>query len=312
MRKLQFVIGVAMLLLAAACTTATSTPSADGPILTGFDALPKALATIIPSPTLDASPLIPTSNSTPSATPSPAPPSLTPTFTPNVGKFLGEQTYPALEGTFSWIPTHNPVVIFLTARPGFHPTAAPIAGNFPISTSAPFVPPAPGAPVGCGVPLASQFTNAYTHNGALAARLGCPRAPGYSLTLVVEPFQTGMMFWRETKEIYALSTVALSKGAATDVFFRVTDTWSDSLPSNDPGLSPPAGLLQPVRGFGYAWRNNGQIKNGLGWAVSGEQQYGGFWQDFDHGFMLTGNNGMVYALIPSDATTGQHFGGQPG
>jgi hypothetical protein len=122
------------------------------------------------------------------------------------------------------------------------------------------------------------------------------------------------MFWRSTKEIYVLSTAGLHNGATTDTFWRVVDSWTEALPASDPAQVPPAGLLQPVRGFGYVWRNNPTMHNTLGWALATEQPYDAVWQDFEHGWMMTNNNGTVFALAPLDGpppTTGIHFGPMP-
>ena len=132
--------------------------------------------------------------------------------------------------------------------------------------------------------------------------------------MVAQPFQTGFMFWRDTHEIYVVSTAGIQKGAQTDTFWRVPDNWNESLPANDPALAAPAGLLQPVRGFGYVWRGNPAFRNSLGWALAAEQPYDSTWQDFEHGWMMTTNSGTVLAMIPLDgppATTGIHFGALP-
>ena len=63
------------------------------------------------------------------------------------------------------------------------------------------------------------------------------------------------------------------------------------------------------------WRSNATIHSGLGWALAAEQPYQATWQDFEHGWMMTNNNGTVLALVPSDGpptTTGIHFGPLPG
>lgn len=51
------------------------------------------------------------------------------------------------------------------------------------------------------------------------------------------------------------------------------DDWTDDMPISDPDLTPPAGLSQPVRGFGLVWRENGIIRDQLGWAVAPEFNY---------------------------------------
>ena len=306
-------IGLSILtvLSLSACTGAPTPSDPDGPILNGFQALPKALATVQPSPT---SAVTDTPTPVP-PTDTPLPPTMTLSPTPYVGIFLGAATRPELDGTFTWQPTGNAVIVIFTPVPGFHPTAAPVAFNG--ASGIPIVAPNPaplGTPNACTTSIAQPFANAYGRNAGVAARLGCPTNLGYSLHLVEENFQTGVMFWRETKDIYALSTANLAKGAPQDAFWRVTDSWTDGLPASDPTLKPPAGTTQPVRGFGYAWRNNPSIRNGLGWALDAEQSYNGMWQDFAHGFMLSSNNGAVYALLPTDGpppTTGYHFGALP-
>src|SRR5262245_60288081 len=37
------------------------------------------------------------------------------------------------------------------------------------------------------------------------------------------------------------------------------------------GEKPPAGLYEPIRGFGKLWRSNPQVRNTLGWAAGPEQ-----------------------------------------
>ena len=62
-----------------------------------------------------------------------------------------------------------------------------------------------------------------------------------------------------------------------------------SNPSVDPesgGLAPPAGLLEPIRGFGKVWRENQAVQDALGWATGIEQGNVATAQDFSNGRML--------------------------
>lgn len=237
-----------------------------------------------------------------------------------VGNFIGVQTRTNVEGTFSWNPTRGPKVIIVTIRPGSRtpPPAlagAPVVPGVPVAVngtpnSAPIVigggQPIPAATPGgvvrsCpGTPVAPQFAGAFARYSGIGEKIGCPVKAAFGLKFVSQPFQNGVMFWRETKEMFALTN--------TNQYFRATDNWNDSLPTNDPSLVPPSGLQQPVRGFGYVWRSNPTLKNALGWALSGEQSYDGFWQDFERGFMISGASGTVYALIPLTGDGGQHLG----
>lgn len=294
--------GVVALALLAGCA-GEATPNPDGPRLLGFDNLPKALATVEFSPT----PSLPATLDVPTATY--APPTRTPTATPYVGIFMGNLT--PLAGTIAYIPqgTRAPVV---------GPSGA--IGGAPVSV--PLQPPSTGAPLPipivptvnanvpitpCAQPPASEFNSA-TNNPAVRARLGCPSAPATQITIVAQPFEKGLMFWRDTREIFALSTSAV-QSAQVDIYWRFQDTWNESLPALDPSIVPPANLQQPVRGFGYVWRSNPVVRERLGWALAGEQPLQAVFQTFERGWMLTGPNGAVFAFAPNpDQATGVHFG----
>ena len=56
------------------------------------------------------------------------------------------------------------------------------------------------------------------------------------------------------------------------------DTYADGDPESDPSIVPPAGLLQPIRGFGKVWRENQAVRDRLGWAVAPEQGYDAAYQ----------------------------------
>jgi hypothetical protein len=48
------------------------------------------------------------------------------------------------------------------------------------------------------------------------------------------------------------------------------DTYTDGEPESDPELVPPEGMEQPLRGFGKLWRDNPDIREALGWAITPE------------------------------------------
>ncbi len=294
-KRLTQLMILVILALLAGCATATPTPDPDGPILTGFDALPKSLATVVLSPTPNA----PQAQATPDKrrpTNTLPPATFTATPTPYVGIFMGAPTFSA--GGIIPTGTRGVIVVTMAPQPG---TKVASSGN-PGSN--------PSTGRNCTAQPAGAFVKA-AQNPAVQARLGCPNGNPYAVKLVAQPFQTGFMFWRETKEIYVLSTAGIQKGAATDTFWRFPDNWNESIPASDPAQVPPAGLIQPIRGFGYIWRSNATVRSSLGWALANEQPFDSTWQDFEHGWMMTGSSGAVLALSPIDgppATTGVHFG----
>lgn len=297
---------IGLVLVASACS-ATAQPSGDA-ILSDLGALPKALATVPHTPTLDPTlaqatreARTPTPNVTPSATS---------TATPIRGAFMGDlfrtPVMPVAHGSL-----RTPLVITQPALATTRQAANPIVGVSP-----PIVgvnpPPVAVNPSGeCAVAVAAPFARAASDPN-VRGRLGCPRSEATSVLIVTQAFERGVMFWRDTREIYALALQA--RGAAANTVWKFPDGWTEGQPERDPNLQPPAPLLQPIRGFGAVWRANPAVREALGWALSEEQPYNGMWQVFEGGVMLIGGDGAVYALaLNANAPTaiGAHFGSLP-
>ncbi len=255
-----------------ACDTGDATPVQDinAPILSG-DNMPKVLVTVWFSPTPEGGDSTPIPI-TPTPTLTPEPPEATITPTPYVGVFVGTE----VDGT----PVDVVPTVF-EVQPGGVPGGGVAGGGTPASGS-------------CTIAVDTQFTTAYSGNANVAQQLGCPRAAGQSITLVYQAFERGKMFWRDTRQIYALQ----SDGR----LLVIADGWQEGMPVDDPGYAPPGGLLQPVRGFGLAWRSNEALRNAIGWANQSETPVPGFWQDFESGAMFVGDGGFVYAIFISVGT----------
>lgn len=263
---LWLVVGVLVALLAA-CGEDDPGPDTDPPILGGVESLPKEIATVVLTPTATA--VIGGPGGLPDPLiPTAGPPLPTPTMTPYVGIFLGQPTSESGEAV-STIPPLAPYTVDTGA------------GNV-ISSSA----------GGCGVPVAQIFVNAYA---AAQDRLGCPVGGAVVSTIVTQPFERGDLYWRDVRQIYAL--------ADSGQFWQIADNWQEGM--EDPSLGPPAGLIQPVRGFGLAWRSNPAVQEALGWGTQPESPYSGQWQDFERGAMLTGADELIYAIFPGE---GRHSG----
>ncbi len=281
MRRLDGRVRLALVMLALVLTgcgeEAPAVPP-DAPVLTGLDALPKQLATIemtaTPSPVLVGMPQ--PGAAPPSATL--APPRPTPTLTPYVGIFLGRPTSESGEALADDIPTLAPFVVGPMGGPG-------VAGGLV------------GAAVDCPVAPAAVFAAIYTANTALQERLGCPVGLGSAEQMAAQPFERGTLYWRPNRQIVAL--------ANSGQLWQVTDTWNEGMPPDDPAYSAPAGLIQPIRGFGLVWRTNTAIRDALGWGTQSEALISGFWQDFERGAMFQGLHGQVVAIFPGE---GQHSG----
>jgi hypothetical protein len=94
----------------------------------------------------------------------------------------------------------------------------------------------------------------------------CPREAAVESAAAEQPFTGGVMIWLES-------------AGAIYVFFpdgqwqRFADTWTEAEAESDATLTPPAGLYQPVRGFGKVWREHADVQERLGWATSVELGY---------------------------------------
>jgi hypothetical protein len=96
------------------------------------------------------------------------------------------------------------------------------------------------------------------------------------------------MLWRmDTDQAYAFffqNGTNLTRGsyqAGPDAW-----KWDGSYPDGI-GLTPPPGLFEPVRGFGYVWRNFlGGPPSQIGWAADEEKGFCAKIQPFEQGFMF--------------------------
>ncbi len=80
-------------------------------------------------------------------------------------------------------------------------------------------------------------------------------------------FQHGVMLWvEERRTIFVLYDDA-PRAPRWGMF---ADEWAEGQVESDPNLVPPAGLYQPVRGFGLVWRTQPEVRERLGWAVDQE------------------------------------------
>jgi hypothetical protein len=118
-----------------------------------------------------------------------------------------------------------------------------------------------------------------------------------------QPFERGLMFWQDNPDDDLI--LALFYGADDDhgTWQRFDDPWREG-DLEQAGYAPPAGLLEPIRGFGRVWRE--ELDGGpdgsaaMGWAVAPEQGFAGTWQPFERGLMLWNPvDAQLYVLLDS-------------
>lgn len=118
---------------------------------------------------------------------------------------------------------------------------------------------------------------------------GCPSTVSIPTAAAEQLFQHGRMIWIETQtRIYVFFNDGKSdsKNPAWTFF---PDEFKDGQPESDPSFSAPAGMSQPVRGFGLVWRGNKAVRDRIGWATAPETSYSGMLQGD-----ATVDNGLMY------------------
>jgi hypothetical protein len=133
--------------------------------------------------------------------------------------------------------------------------------------------------------------------------LGCPLTGQQTIPTIAEQiFQGGHMFWRSDTDVVYIVYDRHKDGA--ELFEGTWQSnpdwkWDGSYPDGL-GLSPPPGMYEPKRGFGWLWRTHLGAENGpMGWAL--DQEYGfnntGQVQVFEQGLMFRGSSPKVYVLL---------------
>jgi hypothetical protein len=150
----------------------------------------------------------------------------------------------------------------------------------------------PNAVAGCPNPPQRGFGQVYNaaNHAALRETLGCPSAAEAGFGSAAEQnFEHGYMFWNgDARRIYVFS-------ATTNTWRSYADTWTEGEPP--PALlTPPAGMYQPVRGFGKLWLDQPEVRQALGWATGQERAVQAAWQAFAHGAMLWTDSRLIRVL----------------
>ena len=97
----------------------------------------------------------------------------------------------------------------------------------------------------------------------------CPYEEALAGPGAEQHFERGVMLWMGPENrIYVLFDDAQSPR-----WTAYADEWDQGDPASDPSLNPPAGLQQPVRGFGLLWREQTGVRDRLGWATGPEHGY---------------------------------------
>jgi hypothetical protein len=121
-----------------------------------------------------------------------------------------------------------------------------------------------------------------------------PRVTGASM----ERFEHGYMVWiQDTKKIYVLYDGPALFAGTVEVF---DDTWVQGMADTDTTLKVPSDKMQPYRGFGWIWKNNAQVKAGLGWAVEPSTGYTVLFEERGDKIWLNGQGWDVFTIVGNE------------
>lgn len=194
----------------------------------------------------------------------------------------------------------------LTAMAQLYAAAAPTSANgLPVAGSTPTAValgtyvlatlPPPIQTVNCQYPPPGNLNNYFINDPSLASQMGCPvGAPPTPVqtSAAWQPFERGFMFYVQgsPSSIYVLSNDGR--------FRRFDDTFISGVDPESGGETPPAGLFEPVRGFGKVWRSNPDVRALLGWATQGESGDSAMLQPFERGRAIyLASSGQTYFLF---------------
>lgn len=216
----------------------------------------------------------------------------TPTFTP-VPTATPKPNTATPTSTETPRKTEGDAIVVDTATPTVTPTFTPTPTPSPTATP---------TPLGrnCSRVAGASFSALWQKYRHL---LGCPTSNQWTLSFMAEEiFQGGHMFWREDlDEIYVVFDRQANGTELYQGNWQTNPTWKwDGSYPNGTGLTPPAGMVEPIRGFGWVWRNKMNGAGGpMGWALDAEHGFEnmGQIQNFEQGMIFKGSSAKTYVLL---------------
>ena len=160
--------------------------------------------------------------------------------------------------------------------------------------------PMPSPTPTCALEVADVFRDAWVSLGGRPA-LGCAYAPAEEGDWAVQPFERGLLYWRgSSRTLYALFE-GEDGIPGRGVYRPFHDEWQEGMPAKSCAVHPPAGLYQPIRGFGLLWCRESIVGQMLGWATAPERGVRILHQSFEGGLLVREPDGAI-RLLRSEGT----------
>jgi hypothetical protein len=167
----------------------------------------------------------------------------------------------------------------------FGTPSTPGAGTFGPTAGA-------ATPSNCSFTPMGGFATIYNNNPAISSQMGCAINSAVSYGSALQNYQQGQMLWVQGPPMYIY--LLYPNGS----YRRMDDTWVSGVDPESGGEVPPAGLLEPVRGFGKVWRTYQDVRAAFGWATASEVGGQSSAQPFTRGIMISlPQQGQLLVLI---------------
>jgi len=161
------------------------------------------------------------------------------------------------------------------------PTNTPLP---PTDTPTPTITPTPACSLAVDPELAAAWDRSL---------LGCPTAASSITWAAWEAFERGAMFWRQDTDTVRVLYYQGGTNSSAGQWTEILQPWDGSDPEGV-GLTPPPGLFEPKRGFGWVWRTMiGGPDGQLGWAREEEKGFCAKVQPLENG-LLFHSSGVEY------------------
>jgi hypothetical protein len=152
------------------------------------------------------------------------------------------------------------------------------------------------------------FGRVWANQPGVAANIGCASEAREAVVpqTAIQHFEGGTMIYLSNDNQDKKAILVLFNDGT---FARFDDTWDESQPATH-NQTPPAGLFEPVRGFGKVWfeATGARVRERLGWATDKEVGGAGARQRFFKGQMYwIGASNQILALYEFTPNGGQIF-----
>ena len=209
---------------------------------------------------------------------------------------------PALTSTS--MPTPPTAVTASVSSTPSVPSATATSTVAPSATAIPSTPtPTSYSSPDCKMLPEGVFLTIWERTASFQAVLGCPTSThpriepaAWEVETSYQLFEHGAMIWSNQIGWYQHPVIYVLYDDGT--FQRFEDTYDSVTDSVAGEMTPPAGLYEPILGFGKIWREQPGVREALGWATVKEIHAGGRFQTFAGGAMIwLSQRGETYVLF---------------